>query len=319
MNEPKPTEEYMDEAEERVEKMIASGRKIMQDAIEKYRPVAIFAGFSGGNDSIVTTHFACEEFGAAAFHANTLIGLEESRVYARKKAEQYGWHFVEYKAEASGPPKKHKDGTPFDEITLPLGKWIDGDTAYEEFCFNFGIPGPGMHPRMYQRLKERSFKLVKRDAKKGYKFRDSVMFVTGIRHDESTIRAGYKKDTQKMDSSIWVSPFYWQTKVDFELYRQEFNLSRNPVSDIIGISGECLCGTMGSRDELELVGKINPETKKYIESLESRCESLGLPCIWANRIKKEKKKKVTDVETQIFGKEPTFQPACVGCLRRGPK
>jgi 3'-phosphoadenosine 5'-phosphosulfate sulfotransferase (PAPS reductase)/FAD synthetase len=305
---------FWDMEEERVERMLESGRRIMRAAIEQYKPVAIFAGFSGGNDSVVATHFACTEFGAAAVHANTMIGVEKSREHARRTAKRYGWQFLEYKAEATGPPKKHKNGMPFDAATLPAGKWTDGNTQYEEWCFNFGMPGPGQHARMYQRLKERSFERLRRDAKRAHKRSDCVVMVTGIRHDESSIRAGYQRDTQKAGSTIWVNPFYWQTKADFEAYRQEFGLPRNPLTDVIGISGECLCGTMGTRDELDLIEKIEPETRQYIEGLESRCESLGLPCKWAT--KPEKPSKCNPLQMLLFGDEPSFQPACVGCMRR---
>lgn len=299
---------FWDDSEERVTAMIESGRKIVQQAIETYKPVAIFAGFSGGNDSIVPTHFVCTEFGGAAVHCNTLIGVNKSREHARATAKRFGWQFIEEFAKSSGMPKKHKDGSAFDEKTLPNGRWVDGATQYEEFCFNFGMPGPGQHARMYQRLKERSFNRIKKEAKRGHRKSDCVMFVTGIRRDESAIRAGYNRDTQKVPGAVWVNPFYWNTKADFELYRQEFGLPRNPVTDVIGISGECLCGTMGTRDELE------PETRKYIESIEARCESLGLPCKWAT--KPEKASKCNPLQLMLFGDEPTFQPACVGCMRR---
>jgi 3'-phosphoadenosine 5'-phosphosulfate sulfotransferase (PAPS reductase)/FAD synthetase len=310
-----------DYASERVEKMLENGRKIMRDAIEEYKPVAIFAGFSGGNDSVVVTHFACTEFGAAAIHCNTLIGIEESHEHARTTAARYGWHYMEKAAMPYGPPKKHKagprKGMDYDLTTLPTGGWQDGETAYEEFCFNFGMPGPGQHPRMYQRLKERLFFRFRKEAKQGKNRLSTVMFVTGIRHDESSRRAGYQRAVQKQGGSIWVNPFYWQDKVDFELYRDEYGLPRNPVSDIVGISGECLCGTMGSRDELDLFDRVNPSVRPYINSLEDKCESLGLPCKWATRPPKPCTS--TEVQLSLFGDEPTFQPACVGCMRRSPE
>ena len=312
-----PFDAWDDGAEERMENMLNGGRKIMREAIEKYKPVAIFAGFSGGNDSVVVTHFACTEFGAMAIHANTLIGVEKSRQHARDTAKRFGWQFDEKKSEATGPPKRRRDGSKFDASILPTGKWQDGDTKYEEFCFNFGMPGPGQHPRMYQILKERVFEAYRREAKQGHSRTATVMFVSGVRHDESTIRAGYKSAIKKVGSSIWVQPFYWQTKVDFAMYREEFGLPRNPVTDVVGISGECLCGTMGSRDELDAVAKVEPETTAYIHGLEEKCESLGLPCRWATRPESTRKKPDVDTaQLSLFGDEPTFQPACVGCIRR---
>lgn len=305
----------IEDDEQRIERMLISGRKIVQDAIDEYKPVAIFAGFSGGNDSIVVTHFACTEFGAAAIHCNTMIGVEKSRVHARTVAAKRGWHFLEKMAVSEGPPEKHKDGRPFDQTNLPTGRWTDGATSYEDFVFNFGMPGPGQHRRMYQRLKERSFEAFKRDAKAGKSRLSRVMFITGIRHDESAIRAGYQRAVMVMGSNIWVNPFYWHTKSDFELYRNEFGLPRNPVTDCIGISGECLCGTFGSPAELDAVEKVEPETRKYIGTLEEKCASLGLPCKYG--MKPDKKLKPSnDLQLSLFGDEPEFQPACVGCIRR---
>ncbi len=305
------------DAEQRIESMLAQGRQIMQDAIEEHKPVAIFAGFSGGNDSIVATHFACSEFGAAAIHCNTLIGVEKSREHARAVADRRSWQFLEKRAESAGPSKTNRDGSPFDPSKLPAGRWVDGDTAYEEWCFNFGMPGPGQHPRMYQRLKERLFRAFKRDAKAGKQRHSRVMFVTGVRHDESAIRAGYRRAVSRKNSSVWVNPFYWNTAADFALYRDEFGLPDNPVTAEIGFSGECLCGTMGDPSELIGVAKIEPPTAIYIGSLESKCESLGLPCKYATRpTKKLQPSKSDRLQLSLFGDEPDFQPACVGCMRR---
>jgi 3'-phosphoadenosine 5'-phosphosulfate sulfotransferase (PAPS reductase)/FAD synthetase len=316
MSQPKTQNLFEDDTEERVEKMIQSAKDIVSAAIEEYNPVAIFGGFSGGNDSVVATHLACSEFGGAAIHCNTMIGVEKSRIHARETAAKFGWHLLEKQALPEGPPEKHRNGKPFDPAVLPTGRWNDGATAYEEWCFNFGMPGLGkrMHARMYQRLKERSFAAFMREAKAGKNRRSTVMFITGIRHDESAIRAGYQRAVQKQGSAVWVNPFYWQTKSDFELYRQEFGLPRNPVTACIGISGECLCGTMGDPSELELVRKIDPKIAGYIESVEQKCESLGLPCQWATA--PVKKQKHSDLARSLFGDEPEFQPACGGCVRR---
>lgn len=299
---------------EAVDEMIRKARNLMDDAVQKYDPIAIFAGFSGGNDSIVATHFACENYGATAIHCNTMIGIEKSRNHARRTAEKFGWDFSEKKAMAYGPPARMKDGSAWDpEKLLPHKKWVEGETAYEEFCYNFGMPGPGMHPRMYRILKERTFDTFKREAKSGKPRSSNVMFVTGIRHDESARRAGYQKAVHKIGASVWVSPFYWSTKIDFELYRQEFGLPRNPVTDVIGISGECLCGTFGSPQELDLLDAIEPETKAYVKGIEFVCSTIGLHDKWATRPPKETSCGVLDL---TFGTAPSFQPACVGCARR---
>ncbi len=300
-----------DDVGRRVEEMVAKGKAIVQEALEEYKPIAVIAAFSGGNDSVVSTHFGCTEFGADALHCVTGIGVKKTREHARAVAEANGWKMFERKAYAEGMPHK------FDQSILPGGKWVVSDDAYEEFVLNHGFPGEGMHPRMYQRLKERSFARMVAQIKHKKKKQDCVFMISGIRHDESAIRAGYKRAVQKQGSTIWVNPFYWQSKVDFEAYRQEFGIPRNPVSVRVGISGECLCGAFASDGEKELVRAVEPDTAAYIDNLESRVQSNGYPWCWGQgppkwwtdqRGGQEFMFDMTDI--------PTFMPACVGCIRK---
>lgn len=311
-----------EDAEQLIEQMLQRGRKITADAIEKYKPVAVFGGFSGGDDSIVACHFAVSEFGAAVAHCNTLTGVAANHEHVLRTVDRFGWHCVEKQAGPTGPPKSTRKkingkrvDLPFDPASLPTGKWQDGETTFEEFCVNFGMPGPGMHGRMYQRLKERSFNAIRREAKQGKKKTHCIMMITGIRRDESAIRAGYNRAISKVGGTVWVNPFYWSNATEFELYRQEFGLPRNPVKPVVGVSGDCLCGTFADRpEEIELVGKIDPARKSAMHAIERRCESLGLPCKWGTR--PPKNQKADELQLTLFGDEPTFQPACVGCMRR---
>lgn len=301
-----------------VDEMLAKGRAIMHEALEQYKPVAVFGAWSGGNDSVVTTHFACSEFGAAALTANTQIGLEKTRAHQRDVAKRYGWQHVEVVAPVGGMPSRTKDGRPWDCKEILGMDWMDGCTSYEEACFNFGMPGPSQHARMYQRLKERCFDAAKREAKQGKPRIATVMFVSGIRHDESAFRAGYKTAVSKVGASVWVNPFYFCSATDFAAYRDEFGLPRNKQSDAIGISGECLCGAFAKPGELDLVAKVEPETAEYIRGIERVCESRGLPCKWGSGGQRKTRPKVDGrtIQLELWGPEPEFRPACVGCDRR---
>lgn len=293
-----------------VEDMIEKGRSIVQSAVEEHKPIAVFGGFSGGDDSIVACHFAVATFGAAIVHCNTLTGAKACRDFVVQTADRLRWHLIEKTAGPSGPPRttmigegSNRKEVPFDPSRLPGGKWTDGSTAYEEFCFNFGMPGPGMHGRMYDRLKGRSFSAVVRETKKGHKYRDKVMLITGIRSDESVARAGYNRAVQQMGGIIWVNPFYFSGAVEFDMYREEFGLPRSPVKKIVGISGDCFCGTLASPGELELIGRVDPARQAYLIGLEDKCRSLGLPCQWGTPPDKR-------------GEEDSPTPACVGCFRK---
>lgn len=54
---------------------------VMEQALNQHNPVRIFAMFSGGNDSIVSTHFAMEHGAHEVLHINTGIGIKETREF----------------------------------------------------------------------------------------------------------------------------------------------------------------------------------------------------------------------------------------------
>ncbi len=299
--------------EQRVELMIAAGRKIMDAAIAEFKPAAIVAAYSGGNDSVVSTHFAASQYDAMAVHCATSIGLQACADYVAATAERLGWDLRVRTAQPEGKPK------PLDPATLPAGRWADGTTAYEEAVLNRGFPGPSQHGTMFRKLKQRSIEAFQRELKAGKPRSACILIVSGIRHDESTVRAGYKRDTQKEGSAarIWVNPFYWHTAADFEAYRQEFSLPCNPVKARIGISGECLCGCFASPGEREAIRAVEPEMGAYLDGLEDRARSLGFPWGWGGRAPSwwVDARRGQGFLFQIDD-EPGFRPMCVGCNRR---
>jgi 3'-phosphoadenosine 5'-phosphosulfate sulfotransferase (PAPS reductase)/FAD synthetase len=301
--------------EQRIEAMLTRGASIMQAALEEFKPIAVFAAYSGGNDSVVSSHFACTNYAADVVHCGTRISLQKTRMHVIDTCEKFGWVLHQRLAQPEGKPK------PLDPKTLPMGFWQDARTAYEEIVLNYGFPGPAMHGRMYQRLKERPLARLVAQTKTGHSRRSHVMLVSGIRHDESWIRAGYKRAVQKDGGKVWVNPFYFQTAYDFEVYRQEFGLPRNPVSDRIGFSGECLCGAYAKPGEKELIRSVEPETIAYIEELERKVEYSGFPWGWGQKPPKwwtdQKADRLAGQQPLFFDDIPTgFEPMCAGCPRR---
>lgn len=234
-------------------------RSILDDAIETYRPVAVFAGFSGGHDSLVSTHLTMGHLGdrCKALHINTGIGIEKTRDFVRRVSAGFGWPLVE-----QSPPDRYED--------LVLGR-VKG--------YPGGFPGPRMHGLMYQRLKERAIRRVVRDHK-AFRSREAVMFVTGIRHDESRVRTGYNRATSRVGSQVWVNPFYFSTHATFERYMVEHGLPRNPVKDACGMSGECLCGAYAHPGEKLRIRVACPKTADYLDDLERRVIEAGFPWLW---------------------------------------
>jgi len=230
-------------------------RAIVQNAIDEYQPEEIFVGFSGGGDSLLCLNLAKKYFPVKAFHANTGIGIEKTRKFCRDYCKKNNIELVEIFA-------KEDCGQDYDEIVI-----------------EHGFPGPAMHYKFYQRLKERPIRELHRRYKK--KRGGKIMMLTGIRHDESTIRAGYKnKIVDVIDGVVWVNPAYWFTGQQKYDWLKDHDIEQNPVSKIIGMSGECLCGAFASKGELEQVRMIEPETADRIEQLTKKVKDAGWGWPW---------------------------------------
>jgi len=80
-------------------------------------------------------------------------------------------------------------------------------------------------------------------------------------------------------------------------------LQQNPVSEILGMSGECLCGAYAHKGELDLIKMVCPETHKRIIMLEKKVREAGHDWRWEDKPPKKKKDKSKE----------KFMPFCVGC------
>lgn len=252
----------------------------------EYRPRAIFVGMSGGDDSLVTTHWMMTHVpGCQVFHANTGIGIERTRQFVRDTCKERGWPLVEIRAKE------------------------DCGQDYDKEVIAHGFPGPALHLIMYSKFKERCVRvLVKRH--KTHRM-DKVAIFTGIRRDESVRRMGYDgQEVEVRGSQIWVNPLYHWSKSRFHDYIKEHKLKRNPVAEILGFSGECLCGAFAHLGEKALVRIVEPETAERLDALEIKVRAAGHNWGWEEeppagvvKFKKEKKR----------GQQ--FMPFCVGCTK----
>ena len=239
---------------------------IIRVAREQHKPVKTFVLSSGGNDSMVLLDYADTQGWQfdAVVHVNTGTGVTENGValtteFLRNFCASRNLPFIELH-----PPKSYEELF----IENPI---IDG------------LPGPGMHHIAYNRLKERALNAFVRDTKERWK--DRLMFLTGIRAAESSIRMGYQ-DTiiDRVGAMVWVNPIYRWSDEKMAAYRKERNLPQNPVAQHIHISGECLCGCFARPDELEQIRFFFPETAARIESWQQRAREKGLThCVWGKR------------------------------------
>ena len=253
--------------------------RIATAALELAKPVRTFVGFSGGFDSLVTTHWCMNNIpGCEVFHANTGIGIEATRVFVRETCAANGWPLTEIRAKE------------------------DCGQDYDAMVTERGFPGPGHHYKMFQRLKERCVEKLLRDSKRGR--HDSILLLTGIRQDESDRRAGYHYTLLDWRGNIlWANPFYYKTRQWFRAYIDLHGLKQNPVSEILGMSGECLCGAYAHPGELAKVKIVCPETYERIKALEARVREAGHGWGWEDAPPRDRHKQTRQM----------FMPMCVGC------
>ena len=161
-------------------------------------------------------------------------------------------------------------------------------TSYRELVLERGFPGPAMHYKMFQRLKERCLEQVRNELV-GNPRRERVLFIAGRRRAESRRRANIP--LWEVDGSvIWASPIAMWTKEDMVMYRALAQRDGDPVpfntvADALGMSGECLCGAFAQDGELERIRCWYPETAQEIDALEADVRAAGIPepfCKWGH-------------------------------------
>lgn len=246
-----------------------------------HNPVKVFVGFSGGNDSLATLLWAIENIpGCEAFHANTGIGIELTREYVRDICSTLRVPLREIRAKE------------------------DCGQDYAQIVMENGFPGPRAHRYMYIRLKERCVDYLARTTKNHRSQR--IAIVTGIRYDESMRRMGYVgAEVQRNGGKVWVNPLYWVSQSEMTRSIKDSGIERNPVSQTLGMSGECLCGAFAHKGELDLVNIVCPKTASYIRNLEKRVRAAGHDWGWEDAPPHQTKTERDDRQH--------FMPFCYGC------
>ena len=166
-----------------------------------------------------------------------------------QSCQHYGWNLLEYKATEN----TKADGTP-------------DPMVYEDICIRYGFPGAFGHQAMYSQLKERQLRRLARDYKASPK--QPMMLISGCRREESIRRMGTVKEIDPQGRIVWVAPFADMTAVDCGRYMEAHDIKRNPVKDLLHMSGECLCGAFAHKGELEEIELWYPEVASRIKEIE---------------------------------------------------
>jgi 3'-phosphoadenosine 5'-phosphosulfate sulfotransferase (PAPS reductase)/FAD synthetase len=222
----------------------AVGREIVAKAIL----------FSGGNDSTVMAHLF-RGYATHAIHANTGIGIEKTRQFVRDTCAE--WH-------------------------LPLIE-VHGE-SYRDLVLDKGFPGPAMHWKMYQRLKERALDKARHELEVANKRKICALYLAGRRREESRRREDIVLH-ERDGSVIWASPMANWTKLDLNTYRLMHDVPLNDVTQNIHMSGECLCGAFAKPGELDEIAYFYPEVAAEIRALQDEVRAAGHPeeiCVWGH-------------------------------------
>lgn len=180
--------------------------------------------FSGGKDSSTIAALFRDEFDTIV-HADTGTGVEATRQFVRDTAAAWGKRLVMEKSDD-------------DYFDLVLGRVR---TKAGEKVWPGGFPGGGAHGLMQQRLKERATDKARHTLGVANSRTECAVWIAGRRRPESTQRRDvphYEVD----GSVIWCSPLAVWHKADLLTLRlMRDDVPVNPVSEVLGMSGECGC------------------------------------------------------------------------------
>jgi len=234
-----------------------------------------FALFSGGNDSVVSTHYAHERHEIDyTVYLDTNSGVDENIEHVKDVCDQYGWDL----AVLSSP--------------VTLKEFALGTDTREPL----GFPAPSMHSWAFQYFKERQLASI------ATRVDDTPNFYTGVRSHESQRRmSNVQGAKQEAERWVWVSPIHDWRDSAVDQYRDEHNLPTNPVAEKIGRSGDCYCGAYADRDaQLVELQAHYPEQYEWLMDVEQEVQNeLGTDekyCYWGFGDMSEKSLRATMAE-----------------------
>jgi len=202
-----------------------------------------FALFSGGNDSVVSTHVAYENHDIDfTVYLDTNSGLEANKDHVKDVCERYGWDLL----IAQSP--------------VTLRAFATGTDTRQAL----GFPGPGVHSWAYQYFKQRQLRAIATHVDQ------RPRYYAGVRTHESQRRMNnVDGETDEGERWMWVNPIWNWRDGQVDDYRADHDLPRNPVAEKIGRSGDCYCGAFANRDaELVELEAHYPEHAEWLKELE---------------------------------------------------
>lgn len=250
---------------------------LLDAQFEEHSPIHAAALVSGGHDSITIAKLTAEwakDRGKpfTCVHLDTGIGIQATQDYVIELCNANGWNLAIYKARENVNAKGQPD-----------------PQNYEDLVRSFGFPSPAMHNAVFHMVKERGIDRFMRETKTQRS--DRVALVFGGRSLESERRKSMMSKFghgMREGSRVFVNLIRdWSGSQCSDLMRR-YDLPRNPVKDLIGISGECLCGGGSSNGlaEWEIISACFPDDPSVIliNQLREEVKSLGFPWSWGEEV-----------------------------------
>lgn len=217
--------------------ILTNPQRILTTAIEIWKPVALVSLFSGGYDSMITTHVLhrldTHGLPIQVWAIDTKLAADGWSEYVTGVAAGQGWNFQIYDN-------------------------LKGFAEFVELVKKFGCPRSRQgHTTVFRRLKERGFDAILKMNKQ--KINDKVLFVSGMRRAESPERAN-SAEVERVGKSnkIFAAPIIDWSNDDCDLYRVENNLPDNPFYNTVKGSGDCQCN-WGNFIDMRTLQKYSPK------------------------------------------------------------
>jgi len=219
---------------------------IINDLETIHNRTKFYALASGGKDSVSLCHWLSEqEKLEAVVHIQTNIGIKQTTDFIKDLCQEKGW-------------KLH--------VIEPSPKF-----TYASHVLQYGFPGPGFHRLIMGKLKYKTMRDFALTID-----RKNHCLISGVRKFESVRRMGNYPEPIQSDGSLWFGcPFFYKTNEEIYRYIHENGLKITPISDVMGTSGECMCGSFAGKGEKQRIRELDPKLAEYIDWLEQGIQKFG--------------------------------------------
>lgn len=256
---------------------------IINDLETVHHRTKFYALTSGGKDSVSLCHWMADQGKLeAVVHIQTNIGIQITTDFVKDLCQDQGW-------------KLH--------VIEPSPKF-----TYAAHVLQYGFPLAGFHRLIMGKLKYKTMRDFALTID-----RKNHCLISGVRKFESVRRMGNYPYPIQTEGALWFGcPFFYKTSEELYRYIHENGLRITPVSEIMGTSGECMCGSFANGNEKMQIRKLDPKLADYIEWLEEGIQKFGTPA--AKRYPKwGDQPKMSELEEQhqisdFFKDNPDLQP-----------